>query len=139
MQNQNGINMIASPKNITELKPNEIFVFGSNEAGMHGAGAAKQAKRFGAKMGVGNGIQGNTYGIPTKNKRIETLSISRISKYVNEFIEYAIANPNLIFLVTPIGCGLAGYNATDIAPLFLNALTVENIHLPEIFIRELHV
>ena len=119
---------------ITELKSNEVFVFGSNEAGIHGAGAALTARRkFGAKLGKGIGHVGKTYAIPTKNKKLKTLSLSRIGKYVDEFIEFAKSTPELKYFVTEIGCGLAGYKASDIAPLFKNAIYVENIYLPHSF------
>ena len=97
----------------------EIFVFGSNYGGRHGKGAALCAKRFhGAKYGVGEGIQGRSYGIPTKNEKLKTLPLSRIQKHVTTFLEYAKANPKVIFNVTPIGTGLAGYNHWQIAPMF---------------------
>jgi len=116
--------------NITKLSLLEIFVFGSNEAGIHGAGAAKQALKFGAKMGAGIGANGNTYAIPTKNKNIETLPLSKIKEYVDDFIKHAENYPSHKFLVTQIGCGLAGYTPEDIAPLFRKAMTKENIYLP---------
>ena len=85
----------------------EIFVFGSNEAGRHGKGAAKTAIKWGAIYGQGEGLQGRTYGIPTKNKDIKTLPISDIKKYVDRFIQFAKDSPKNIFLVTEVGCGLA--------------------------------
>jgi hypothetical protein len=118
---------------INELKDKEIFVFGSNEAGIHGKGAAKQAKRWGAKNGIGEGLSGHTYAIPTKNKDIETLSLHKIQKYVNRFIEYAFWHSELTFLVTKIGCGLAGYKEEDIAPMFYDAVGKKNIILHESF------
>lgn len=123
---------------ITKLKPNQIFVFGSNLSGRHGKGAAKQALTWGAKWGQASGLQGRTYGIPTKNSTIKkTLSISEIEPYVSEFIRFAKANPSLEFLVTEIGCGLAGYKPKDIAPLFVGALGISNIKLPPRFIHKL--
>jgi hypothetical protein len=119
---------------ITELKDNEIFVFGSNESGIHGAGAAKLALYWGAKWGQGVGLQGKTYAIPTKDKQIKTLPIFKIKKYVNVFIEFAKKNNQLIFRVTPIGCGLAGYKPKDIAPLFEDAKNISNIQLPKEFL-----
>lgn len=115
---------------ITNLKPNEIFVFGSNEAGLHGAGAAYLARKWGAKWKQGEGLAGQSYALPTKDVHIKTLPIERIEFYVLRFISYAIQHPELIFLVTAIGCGLAGYTAKEIAPLFKPAKRVENIHLP---------
>ena len=122
-----------SPTNISELSHNQIFVFGSNEKGAHGAGAAKQALKFGAILGQGVGLQGSTYAIPTKDKILNVLSIQDIKTYVDDFIEFVINNQHLIFLVTEIGCGLAGYNPMDIAPLFKKAINIENIHLPNRF------
>ena len=115
-----------TPENITSLAPNEIFVFGSNLSGMHGGGAAWVAyRKFGAIMGQGVGLQGQSYGIPTMQGGVET-----IRPYVDEFIEFAKKNPDLTFLVTPIGCGLAGFRDEEIAPLFEAAHEVENIVLP---------
>lgn len=119
-----------SSHHINILDDDEIFVFGSNEAGNHGAGAARQAKSFGAKQGIGFGLQGHTYAIPTKDKRIETISLRRIGNYTDLFFDHAYANPGKKFLVTAIGCGLAGYIAEDMAPLFKPALTISNIYLP---------
>jgi len=108
----------------------EIFVFGSNLAGCHGAGAAKYAHDVqGAEMGVGRGRTGNCYAIPTKDAEIKTLQIERIAFYVGEFIKYAKNHPRLHFRVTRIGCGLAGYTDTDIAPLFEGA--PHNCELPD--------
>jgi hypothetical protein len=121
-----------TPNNITKLKPYEIFVFGSNEAGIHGAGAARVAnKLFGAEFGKGFGRTGQTYAIPTKNHMIKTLSLPAIEKYVKQFIEESKNYSYLTFLVTEIGCGLAGYTPKDIAPMFKDA--PENIVLPETF------
>jgi len=120
---------------ITELKDNEIFVFGSNLLGYHGAGAAKTALGFGAEYGNPIGLQGKTYAIPTKSKLIRTLPLENISKYISEFIEFANNNKHLKFLVTEIGCGLAGLTPQQIAPLFKEALNCENIKLPKRFIE----
>ena len=126
-----------TPKFVRELKNNEVFVFGSNEAGIHGAGAALQAKnKFGAVQGQGVGLQGSSYGIPTKNGDIQTLNLDQIKEYVGQFIEDAKKNPFKRFYVTEIGTGLAGYKATDIAPFFEEALAVSNIFLPESFWNE---
>lgn len=118
-----------TPAFITQLTENEIFVFGSNLAGMHGGGAAYIAfKKFGARMGQGVGLQGQSYGIPTMQGGVET-----IVPYVDEFIAFAREHPELRFLVTRIGCGIAGFEAQDIAPLFAEARDVENITLPQDF------
>lgn len=123
-----------TPDNITELKTKQIFVFGSNEGGRHGRGAAKTAMKWGAKYGQASGLQGRTYGIPTKNKNISrTLTIDEIKPYVDEFIEFAKSRPDLIFLVTEIGCGLAALKPKQVAPLFAAALEVENVWLPDKF------
>lgn len=103
-----------------------VFVFGSNEAGVHGAGAAKVAyKKHGARWGFSYGHMGDSFAIPTKDKKIETLPIERIKQYVQGFLAYAAGCPNICFQVTQIGCGLAGYRAHEIAPLFKEA--TENV------------
>jgi len=127
------INRITKPL-ITKIGLNEVFVFGSNESGIHGAGAARTAMSFGAIRGKGVGHYGNTYAIPTVAKNISgKLPLATIQTYVNDFIEYAKAHPEFKFLVTMIGCGLAGYNISSIAPLFKGAVSVNNIHLPKEF------
>jgi hypothetical protein len=127
-----------TPQNIENLADNEVFVFGSNMAGRHGKGAAKTALKWGAKYGQGVGLQGRTYGIPTMNGSItRKLSLEVIGGYVDEFIGFAVRNPEKTFLVTEIGCGLAGYDVNDIAPLFVRAIGVDNIHLPMRFWHKL--
>lgn len=99
-----------------------IFVFGSNLRGVHGAGAAAYAmKKHGAIWGVGVGIQGDSYGIPTKDMQIMTLPLRSVEGYVSMFIAYAFLHPELQFKVTQIGCGLAGFTKEQIAPLFQDA------------------
>lgn len=99
-----------------------IFVFGSNLAGIHGAGAARFAKMtHGAVWGEGIGHYGNSYALPTKDRKIQTLSTTAIRVFVNDFLKYAAAHPEMEFQVTRIGCGLAGYTDREIAPMFLNA------------------
>ena len=121
--------MQKSPNYITKLQPDEIFVFGSNLAGMHGGGAARLAyQRFGAVWGQGVGLQGQSYAIPTMQGGVET-----IQPYVDEFIEFAKQHPQLKFLVTEIGCGIAGFSPSEIATLFEQAREVKNIYLPERF------
>ena len=127
-----------TPDNITKLNTNEIFVFGSNLSGRHGKGAAKQALTWGAKWGQASGLQGRTYGIPTKDASIRrTLSIVEIKPFVDDFIEFAKNNQDLIFLVTEVGCGLAGLKPKDVAPLFNECVNIENIHLPERFWKKI--
>lgn len=112
---------------IERLQPNEIFVFGSNLSGHHGGGAALLAmNKWGAIWGQGVGLQGQTYGIPTMQGGVET-----IRPYVDEFIQFANKHPEMTFLVTEIGCGIAGFTPQEIAPLFAKATTTENIHLPQ--------
>lgn len=114
--------MVALMEEIADLKENEIFVFGSNLAGRHGAGAARFAiQNFGARYGVGTGPQGRAYAIPTKDKQLGVLPLDKIKAYVNEFLAYARLNPKLRFKLTAIGCGLAGYKPKDIAPMFEHA------------------
>lgn len=122
-----------TPDFIIELGRNDIFVFGSNLDGFHAGGAARLAlDRFGAVWGQGEGLQGNTYAIPTMQGGIET-----IQPYVDRFIEFAKGHPNLTLYVTKIGCGIAGFKPPEIAPLFKNALSVPNIRLPKAFADQL--
>lgn len=116
-----------TPEFITELQPGEIFVFGSNLQGMHAGGAARIAfNNFGAIWGQGVGLQGQSYGIPTMQGGVET-----VRPYVNEFIQFAKDHPELTFLVTRIGCGIAGFTDAEMAPLFEKAHSMENVILPE--------
>ena len=120
-----------TPDMISTLKDNEIFVFGSNLDGMHGGGAARAAyNRFGAVWGQGVGLQGQSYAIPTMQGGVDT-----IKPYVDEFIDFALAHPELKFLVTRIGCGIAGFRDEQIAPLFSSAIDKENIILPREFVE----
>ena len=122
-----------TPDRISELKDNEIFVFGSNLAGHHDGGAARLAyNHFGAVWGQGVGLQGQSYAIPTMQGDVGT-----IKPYVDEFIRFAEQHSEYKFLVTRIGCGIAGFRNAEIAPLFVRALKVENIILPKEFVAEL--
>lgn len=122
-----------TPRWITSLADNEIFVFGSNLQGMHGGGAARMAhEQFGAVWGQGTGLQGKSYAIPTMHGGTE-----EIAPYVDTFIAFAREHKELKFLVTEIGCGIASFTAREMAPLFRDALDIENIYLPQRFIQEL--
>ena len=127
-----------TPDYIKILAQKEIFVFGSNQSGRHGKGAAKTALGWGAVWGQAEGLQGRTYGIPTKNSSItRTLDLDEIKPYVDRFIDFTKTRPDLIFLVTEVGCGLAGLRPKDIAPMFKDAVDLENIHLPAKFWHKL--
>ena len=117
-----------SPWMIVQLKPNEVFVFGSNVNGYHGGGAALTAlQKFGAIWGQGEGLQGQSYGIPTME------GIDSMKAAIERFILFAKEHRELIFLVTPIGCGIAGYKPEEVAPFFRFAIDLENVYLPESF------
>lgn len=118
-----------TPENITSLKNNEVFVFGSNLAGIHASGAARVAREcFGAIMGIGVGMQGQSYAIPTMQGGVDT-----IRPYVDGFIEFARQHPELNFYLTRIGCGIAGFKDEQIAPLFDPAFDLPNVIMPETF------
>lgn len=118
-----------TPENITELGEDEVFVFGSNLAGRHSGGAARVARqKFGAIMGQGVGMQGQSYAIPTMQGGVET-----IRPYVDEFIELAREWDQTTFYVTRIGCGIAGFSDEEIAPLFDEAYDLYNVRLPSSF------
>ena len=122
-----------TPDLITALRPDEVFVFGSNLAGMHGGGAARIAfLRFGAVMGCGVGFRGQSYAIPTMQGGVET-----IIPYVDDFITFAREHPELFFFVTRIGCGIAGFRDNEIAPLFAEAVGLQNVCLPKTFLKHL--
>ncbi|TFU94493.1 hypothetical protein E4T81_04425 [Barnesiella sp. WM24] len=120
-----------TPENITSLEEDDIFVFGSNLAGMHAGGAARVAyERFGAIWGQGVGIQGQSYAIPTMQGGVDT-----IKPYVDDFIKLAREWDQNTFYVTRIGCGIAGFTDEEIAPLFADALELYNVRLPESFVK----
>lgn len=111
---------------VTELEPNEIFVFGSNAGGVHGGGAARIAHdRFGAMWGEGHGLYGQTYAIDTMTDE-PTMAAEIVT-----FIDFAVAHPDLIFLVTELGCGIGPYQPSDVAPYLADAPA--NVALPESF------
>ena len=132
-----------TPEMITSLEPDEIFVFGSNEKGIHGGGAAKAAMNFGAEWGNGVGIQGNTYAIPTLTlpggAKEHMLPVAKIAGYVNDFLHFAAKHPDYKFYVTPIGCGIAGFTPEQMAPLFKKAVDMKNVYLPKDFLKVLGV
>jgi len=122
-------------ENTQTLKSNEVFVFGSNLAGQHLGGAALLAKeKFGAELGVGEGMTGQCYALPTKDENIETLPIAEIHKAIEQLRETVENNKDKFFIITAVGCGLAGYEAKDIAPMFENFINFENISLPQSFV-----
>jgi hypothetical protein len=117
---------------ITELKDNQIFVFGSNGAGAHFGGAAAQAVHsFGAIMGQAEGLQGQSYAINTMS------GIDEMKQHIDRFVSFAKQHPELEFLVTELGCGIAGYNPEEVAPLLKDAVGLSNVVLPERFIEVL--
>jgi len=132
---QHTINYRTSSSRIIMLNPGEVFVFGSNKAGTHGAGAARMAHSlFGAPHAAGVGrISKYTYAIPTKGWSLEVLKLEEIQKYVDQFMQHAEQESHNTFLVTEIGCGLAGYTPKDIAPMFEKAVYLSNVHLPKSF------
>lgn len=114
-----------TPYRVTSLEQGQIFVFGSNAAGHHGGGAARQAmERFGAVYGQGDGLQGQCYAISSME------GLPNLRENVDRFIGFARQHPELTFLVTRIGCGIAGYKPDDVAPMFGSAVEIENIWLP---------
>lgn len=118
-----------TPERIRVLAPDEVFVFGSNLAGRHAGGAARTAlHKFGATEGQGVGLQGQSYAIPTMQGGVDT-----IKSYVDEFIAFAKGHPDKFFYVTRIGCGIAGFRDEEIAPLFAEALNLDNVCLPQSF------
>lgn len=123
-----------TPESITKLEPNEIFVFGSNLAGRHGAGAAKLAmQKFGACYGIGIGLQGQSYALPTKDFDVETMPLHDIGLEVERFLDFADKNRQYKFYCTKIGCGLAGYTVNQIAKLFAKWVIPSNVILPKEF------
>lgn len=113
------------------MKMAEIFVFGSNLLGIHKRGAALHAlNHHGAILGQGIGLQGSSYAIPTKQSPSRRLDLVQINKFVADFLDYAYYTPENTYMVTQIGCGLAGWNPCQIAPLFRLARDLGNVKLP---------
>ncbi len=123
-----------TPENITELKENEVFVFGSNLNGNHTGGAAYLAvEKFGAEMGNAEGIQGQSYAIPTLDKNMERINLTDLEQSINRLYDYAEENPEKTFYMTKIGCGIAGYEVSDIATIVNCRDIPANIIIPEEF------
>ena len=117
-----------TPTHVEELEDNQIFVFGSNKDGENESGTANRAfATFGAEWGVGEGLTGKCYAIPTKD------GLLTMAAAVKRFIDFAAEHPDLEFLVTPLGCGTAGHNPLMIAPMFQDAVVLPNVRLPRIF------
>lgn len=123
-----------TPDKIESLQPNEVFVFGSNLRGSHGGGAALIAvQKFGATQGVAEGHEGQSYALPTLGAGYEKLPLAKIEKHIGKLIDYAASRPELTFLVTQVGCGIAGFTPEEIAPLFFHFAIPRNVVLPELF------
>lgn len=119
-----------TPENIISLQPNEVFVFGSNLDGYHYGGAARVAfEKFGAIWGEGVGLHGQSYAIPTMHGGIES-----IEPYVDDFCQYVWNHPEKVFIVTRIGCGIAGFKDEQIAPLFADLIETDNVALPQVWV-----
>ena len=132
--------MRTSPGFITSLKPNQVFVFGSNTEGIHGGGAARIAhQKFRAIYGQARGLQGQSYAIVTKDlkKGMRSIDLEEIRKEVNELLTFATINPHLEFLVTRFGCELAGYEEREIGEMFRGKVIPDNIILPQSFLQYL--
>ena len=120
-----------TPEFFTSLQPNEIFVFGSNIRGMHGGGAAAIAcRKFGAEWGVGEGLTGQCYALPTMEGGVDY-----IAGKVQKFLACAMSHPEKKFYVTKIACGIAGFTIEEIGPLFADAIDMPNVILPHEFVE----
>ena len=132
-----------TPETINFLEENQIFVFGSNRAGFHGAGAALFAKKvFGAEQGVGEGLTGQCYALPTKDENIKTLPLHEIGQHFCKFFHVVLANPDSDFLLTKVGCGLAGFSVETVACEFWNSMAwigltsvPKNLWVPKGFVK----
>ena len=125
---------------IRSLKSGEIFVFGSNLDGRHGKGAAKTAQqKFGARHGVAEGLTGQSYALPTVGKHLSRMPIEDIGHHIKRFLDFALSRPDLTFLVTEVGCGLAGHHVDKIGPFFANVInnaSLSHVILPRAFHRQ---
>ena len=133
-------NKVFTPENISELKQNEVFVFGSNKAGNHVGGAARVAvEKFGAIMGQGEGLQGQSYAIPTLDEQMDKVSTEELTRSVRRFAEYTMYNTDQVFYVTKIGCDIAGFSVDEIAEVFKSVSFGDNVVLPQEFGEEKHI
>ncbi|WP_297300463.1 hypothetical protein [uncultured Brachyspira sp.] len=126
-----------SSSKITQLEDDEVFVFGSNTQGVHGGGAARTAMNWGAIYGQAYGLQGKTFAIPTVDyTKSGKMAVSEIKKYVDKFLDFALNHKDKKFLVTEIGCGIAGFKIEEMAELFREALKdkYDNVYLPQRFV-----
>lgn len=121
----------------TQPTNGELFVFGSNLAGIHGAGAARAARQlFGAEWGKGVGYTGRSFAIPTKDKNIESLTLGEVARYIASFNLYVRNHPDTEFFLTRVGCGLAGFRDDEIAPFFEY---FPNVNYPEEWVEYIKV
>ena len=133
-------NKVFTPENISKLKQNEVFVFGSNKAGNHVGGAARVAvEKFGAIMGHGEGLQGQSYAIPTLDEQMDKVSTEELTRSVRRFADYTRYNTDKVFYVTKIGCGIAGFSVDEIAEVFKSVSFGDNVVLPQEFGEEKHI
>ena len=133
-------NKVFTPENISELKQNEVFVFGSNKAGNHVGGAARVAvEKFGAIMGHGEGLQGQSYAIPTLDEQMDKVSTEELTRSVRRFADYTRYNTDKVFYVTKIGCGIAGFSVEEIVEVFKSVSFGDNVVLPQEFGEEKHI
>ena len=126
-----------SSSKITQLEDNEVFVFGSNTQGAHGGGAARTAMNWGAIYGQAYGLQGKTFAIPNVDyTKSGKMAVSEIKKYVDKFLDFTLNHKDKKFLVTEIGCGIAGFKIEEMAELFREALKdkYDNVYLPQRFV-----
>lgn len=126
--------MKITPENITSLSPNEIFCFGSNLRGIHGGGAALTAMKWGAIPTIGEGLQGQTYALPTKDYDLNTRTLPDIYESVIRLLQCVEQKPDKLFMITKVGCGLAGLTVEQVAPMFRQFLDLDNVSLPQEFV-----
>lgn len=126
-----------TPENIEELEENEIIVVGTNLGGRHFGGAARfAADFFGLAEGVGVGRSGRSYGFPTLNEDFTKRTLPQIRDSVIDLYEYAKQNPQKTFLVTKVGCGIAGFTTEEIRDCLVDYDKPENVVLPKEFSEE---